>query len=43
MGGRGVEVVEMMQRRSLEVLGVQETKWKGYRAGRLIGGYKLLE
>ena len=41
MRGRGVEVVEMMQRRSLEVLCVQETRWKGDRARMLVGGYKL--
>ena len=40
--GGGVEVVEMMQRRRLEVLWVQDTKWKGDRARRLVGGYKLL-
>ena len=42
MERRGVEVVEMMQRRRLEVLCVQETRWKGDRARRLVGGYKLL-
>ena len=35
-------MVEMMQRRSLEVLCVQETRWKGDRVRRLVGGYKLL-
>ena len=41
-GGRGVKVVEMMQRRSLEVLCVQETRRKGDRARKLVGGYMLL-
>ena len=34
--------MEMMQRRSLEVLCVQKTRWKGDRARRLVGGYNLL-
>ena len=29
MTGRGTEVVEMMMRRKVDVLCVQETKWKG--------------
>ena len=41
---RGVELVEMMQmqRRRLEVLCVQESRWKGDRARKLEEGYKLL-
>ena len=37
-------MLEMMQRRSLEVVCVcvQETRWKGDRVRRLVGGYKLL-
>ena len=31
-----------MQRKMLEVLCVQETRWKGGRARKLGGGYKLL-
>ena len=42
IGERGVEVVEMMQRRRLEVLFVQDTRWKGDGARKLVGGYKLL-
>ena len=42
MSGKGVEVVEMMERRRLEVLCIQETKWKGDRARTMMGGYKLL-
>ena len=40
--GKEVEVVEMMERRRLEVLCIQETKWKGDRARTMMGGYKLL-
>ena len=32
----------MMNRRKLEVVCVQETKWKGDRARALAGGYKML-
>ena len=42
MSGKGVEVVEMMERRRLEVLCIQETKWKGDRARTMMGGFKLL-
>ena len=42
MSGKGVEVVEMMERRRLEVLYIQETKWKGDRARTMMGGFKLL-
>ena len=31
-----------LQRRTLEVLCVQETRWKGDWARRLVGGHKLL-
>ena len=34
--GKEVEVVEMMERRRLEVLCIQETKWKGDRARTMI-------
>ena len=46
MSGKGVEVVEMMERRILEVLCVQETKWRGDRASMMVGGpivYKRVE
>ena len=33
-GGKALEVVAMMRRRKMEVLCVQETKWKGDMAGR---------
>ena len=42
MGGKSLEVTNMMDRRKLEVLCVQETKWKGDRARALAGGYKML-
>ncbi|KAI0218475.1 hypothetical protein LSAT2_029827 [Lamellibrachia satsuma] len=42
MSGKGVEMAEMMERRRLEVLCIQETKWKGDRARTMMGGYKLL-
>ena len=35
-------MVEIVQRGRLEVLCVQETRWKGDSARRLVGGYKLL-
>ena len=41
LGGKSLEVVEMMRRRKLEILCLQETKWKGDRARVLQGGYKL--
>ena len=39
---KALEVAEMMQRRRLEVLCVQETKWKGDRARQMAGGYKMM-
>ena len=42
MEGKALEVVEMMQRRRLEVLCVQETKWKGDRARQMAGGYNMM-
>ena len=39
---KALEVVEMMQRRRLDVLCVQETKWKGDRARQMAGGYKMM-
>ena len=42
MEGKALEVVEMMHRRRMEVLYVQETKWKGYRARQMAGGYKMM-
>ena len=42
MEGKAMEVVEMMKRRKMEVLCVQETKWKGGRARKMAEGYKML-
>ena len=42
MGGRAWEVVEMMKRRKMEVLCVQDTKWKGYIARKISEGYTML-
>ena len=41
MTGRGREVAAMMEKRQLDILCVQETKWKGSKAKDLGGGYKL--
>ena len=41
MTGKGHEIVDMMQRRKIDVLCVQETKWKGSKARFLGNGYKL--
>ena len=40
--GKSLEVTDMIDRRKLEVLCVQETKWKGDRARALAGGYEML-
>ena len=42
MEGKALEVVEMMKRRKMEVLCVQEKKWKGDRARKMAEGYKML-
>ena len=42
MERKALEVVEMMQRRRLEVLCVQEMKWKGDKARQMAGGYKMM-
>ena len=42
MEEKALEVVEMMKRRKMEVLCVQETKWKGDRARKMAEGYKML-
>ena len=42
MEGKALEVVDMMKRRKMEVLCVQETKWKGDRAWKMAEGYKML-
>ena len=35
-------MTNMMDRRKLEALCIQETKWKGDRARKLAGSYKML-
>ena len=42
MTEKRVEVFELMKRKQLFVLGVQETKWKGDRAVNLGEGFKML-
>ena len=39
--GKGREIVDVMERRKIKVMCVQETKWKGERAKILGNGYKL--
>ncbi|XP_067123690.1 uncharacterized protein [Centruroides vittatus] len=41
MTGRGMEVVDMMRRRRIDVLCVQETRWRGDKAKELGDGCKL--
>ena len=41
MTGRGRELADMMERRRVDILCVQETKWKGSKARDIGGGYKL--
>lgn len=41
MTGRGREVVELMKMRRVNILCVQETRWKGNKAKELGEGYKL--
>ena len=41
MTGKGREVADHIERRSVDVLCVQETWWKGEKARCIGGGYKL--
>ena len=41
MTGKGRELADMMERRKVDILCVQETKWKGSKAKNLGGGFKL--
>ncbi|XP_051793709.1 uncharacterized protein LOC127530597 [Acanthochromis polyacanthus] len=41
MTGKGRELVDMMQRRKVDILCVQETRWKGSKARSLGAGFKL--
>lgn len=42
MSGRGRELVDVMQRRRVDILCVQETKWKGSKAKNIGDSFKLL-
>ena len=42
MTGRGKDLADLMVRRKVGVLCVQETRWKGDKAKELGGGCKLL-
>ena len=41
MTGRGQEVVDFMERRKINIMCVEETKWKGSKARELGNGFKL--
>ena len=41
MTGKGRELADMMERRKVDILCVQETKWKGSKAKCIGGGFKL--
>ena len=41
MTGRGRELAHMMERRNVDILCLQETKWKGSKARNIGGGCKL--
>ncbi|KAF7698202.1 hypothetical protein C0J45_12817 [Silurus meridionalis] len=41
MAGKGREVADMMERRKVYMLCVQETKWRGSKARNIGGGFKL--
>uniref|UniRef100_A0A8D8SH78 Craniofacial development protein 2 n=2 Tax=Cacopsylla melanoneura TaxID=428564 RepID=A0A8D8SH78_9HEMI len=42
MTGRGRELADMMRRRRVQILCVQETRWKGNKARELGDGFKLI-
>ena len=41
MNGKGRELVDVIERRKVDILCVQETKWKGSKARNIGGGFKL--
>lgn len=41
MNGRGRKLADMIERRKVDVLCVQETRWKGRKARNIRAGYKL--
>ena len=40
MTGRGRELADMMERKNVDILYLQETKWKGSKARNIGGGKK---
>ena len=41
MTGRGRELADMMERRNVDILCLQETRWKGSKARNIGGGCKI--
>ena len=41
MTGKGREVADLIERRGVDILCVQETRWKGDKARCIGGGYKM--
>ena len=41
MTGKGREVADLMEQRGVDILCVQETRWKGEKARCIRGGYKM--
>ena len=41
MTGRSMELVDMMERRGINILCMQEIRWKGEKAREIGNGYKL--
>ena len=41
MTGRGRELADMMKQRNVDILGLQETRWKGSKARNIGGGCKI--
>ena len=41
MTGRGRELADMMERRNVDILCLQETRWKGSKARNIVGGCKI--
>ena len=41
MTGRGRELTDMMEQRNVDILCLQETKWKGSKARNIEGGCKI--
>ena len=42
MTGKGREIADLMEKRRMDILCLQETRWKGNKAKELAGGHKLL-